>query len=795
MFGKLNGCKQNGNRIVAVFEQNEVHIEVITPSVIRFYAPITSVRRASPAIRQMKAYPGHIEVRWQDEAIILKTEHLDVRISDDFKVDIHDKAGTLLSSDYRGDGHPFTRRGAGEGIAVAADGGLRRETEKDSLKIYIRKKMERDMFFYGLGDKTGHLNKKGYHYRMWNTDEPNPHVESMEALYKSVPFLIVLRKKQAFGYLFDNTFETVFDLGKENDEYYAFGAVDGNIDYYFIYGPSVKNVIGGYTYLTRTTPLPQLRTLGYQQCRWAYAPESRLREIADTFRERDIPCDTLYLDIDYMDGYRVFTWDKKKFADPIKLLGDLKTMGYKVVTIVDPAVKKDRGYVIYDQGLKNGYFATDQDGVPYVNRVWPGDALYPDFFNSDVREWWAENQKIMTDSGVAGIWNDMNEPASFNGPLPDDVTFNCNSTPVSHREMHNVYGHYMSEATYKGLKQATGKRPFVITRACYSGTQKYATVWTGDNQSLWEHLRMSLPMLMNLGLSGFAFCGADVGGFGWDCSAELLSRWIQVGAFTPLFRNHSGAFTRDQEPWAFGRTTEEINRKYINLRYRLLPYLYDIMHEGESSGLPLLRPLLLHYQHDPATYEINDEFLCGDRILVAPVVVQGEKARLVYLPEGDSWVDYWTKDIHQGGRYIVRETPPDVCPIYIRSGSIIPLYPIQSYVGEKEITVLTLDVYPSDDRESNCRHYRDDGESFDYRNGIYNLYAFTVRKTEDMLIIKLSCEHAGYEQDYRAFRFLLNRVTPIEVLADESAVPFETSGKTATLMIGRGVSEIKVKYK
>jgi alpha-glucosidase len=650
------------------------------------------------------------------------------------------------------------------------------------------------MYFYGFGEKTGPLNKKGYHYRMWNTDDASPHVERFEKMYKSIPFFITLKEKQAFGYFFDNTFETVFDLGKENSDYYSFGAVDGDLDYYFIYGPSVKKVVGGYTFLTGTTPLPQMWTLGYQQCRWAYTPEKRLREVADTFRDRDIPCDVLYLDIDYMDGYRVFTWDKEKFADPAKTLGELKAQGYKVVTIIDPGVKKDKGYTVYDEGLENGYFATDKDGIPYVNRVWPGDALYPDFSNKQVRDWWAGYQKIMTDTGIAGIWNDMNEPASFNGPLPDDVMFHNDGVIVDHREIHNVYGHYMSQATYEGLKKATGRRPFVITRACYAGTQKYATVWTGDNQSQWEHLRMSLPMLMNLGLSGIALCGTDVGGFSWDCSPELLSRWVQVGAFTPLFRNHSNIFTRDQEPWAFDEQTEAINRKYIKLRYQLIPYLYDMLHDEESSGLPVIRPLLLDYQNDPKTYEINDEFLCGESLLIAPVVEQGAKARLVYLPEGSSWIDYWSKQKYDGGQYLIREAPIDVCPIYIRAGSVIPLYPVQNYIGEKKIDRLTMDVYlPDMGSAATYTHYQDDGESFAYRDGVYNLYVWSVRKDGDSVQIIKRMEHAGYDKNYQSFIFRLNIEGPSEVTADGSPIPFERSDSLTSFTVREDVSKITVK--
>ena len=625
----------------------------------------------------------------------------------------------------------------------------------EDFKVYVSKVMENDMYFYGLGERTGSLNKKGYHYRNWNTDDPTPHGETYAQLYKSIPFLIAIKNNEASGIFFDNHFESHFDMGKENSNYYYFGAKDGNLDYYFIYGPEVSEVVNEYTNLTGKTPLPQLWTLGYQQCRWSYAPEQRALEIAKTFREKNIPCDTIYLDIDYMDDFRVFTWDNKKFKNPKAFTDELKSMGFKVVTIIDPGVKVDKGYKIYDEGLKNGYFATDKDGMVYKNTVWPGDSVFPDFMNSQVRKWWGNNQKIMFNLGIAGIWNDMNEPASFNGPLPEDIVFNNDGTLVTHKEIHNVYGHMMDKATYEGIKEATNKRPFVVTRACYAGTQKYSTVWTGDNQSTWEHLRMSLPMLMNIGLSGMAFCGTDVGGFGFDCTGELLSRWMQVGTFTPLFRNHSTIGSREQEPWAFDEITEEINKKYIKLRYKFIPYLYDMMHKCEKSGAPIIRPLLYNYQNDKKTYEINDEFMFGDNVLVSPVVEQGARQKLVYLPKGNSWIDYWTGEEFEGGQYIIKDSPLDICPIYIKTMSIISNGEDVNYIGEKDTECLNLSIYLCDKKgEGKYIAYNDDGESFDYKNGRFNEYEF-IFDLNDNLNIKMN-KNIGYENKYKSIEFTLH---------------------------------------
>ncbi|SES68637.1 glycoside hydrolase family 31 protein [Anaerobranca gottschalkii] len=750
MFGNLVEFYLEGNKVNFIYERNRGIVEVISPEIINIFVPFKREEKLSKAIENLPENKVLFAVENQGDKVLIRTEKLLVEVKGEFKVDFYNSQGELLCADYLGERDPKTNK------------------TQDKMKIEVLKELEGSEYIYGLGDKTGHLNKKGYHYKMWNTDDPSPHVESFEAMYKSIPFLLVLKNGSGYGIFFDNPFKSYFDFGKENSKYYYFGAEDGNLDYYFIYGPSIAQVIKGYTYLTGTTPLPQLWTLGYHQSRWSYAPEGRVMEIGENFRKRDIPCDVIYLDIDYMDGFRVFTWDKEKFKEPQKMISKLKEQGFKVVTIVDPGVKKDKGYFVYDEGLEKGYFVTDKDGIPYVNKVWPGDSVYPDFSQEETRKWWADKHKLLLDCGVAGIWNDMNEPASFDGPLPDDVQFKNDGYPTDHREIHNLYGHLMSKGTYEGIKKFTNKRPFVITRACFSGTQKYSTVWTGDNQSFWEHLRMSIPMLLNLGLSGFSFCGTDVGGFGFDCTGELLSRWVQVGCFTPLFRNHSAMDTRDQEPWAFDKKTEGINRKYIKLRYQLIPYLYDLMYHGEKTGLPVMRPLVLHYQQDRETYEINDQFLWGENILVAPILQQGQRARAVYLPKG-KWIDYWTGEEFQGESYVIKEAPLEICPIYIKEGSIIPKFPVQNYVGERKIDNLILDIYPGNGQNL---HYQDDGETFNYRQGEYNLYRFTMDEGK-ALEIMVDMIHQGYQGKYGSFTFNINNVEAKEVIINGKPVNFQ----------------------
>jgi alpha-glucosidase len=785
MFGKILSHKVEKNKIFFKFEENVGRIEVINPWVINVFSPLKYDDHYSRAIEDLKVDSCKFTVEEKELYVEIETEVLIARVYDDFKVNFYDKNGKVLCEDLKEERDPFVRRG---NVSIAEEEGHKAEASSEKHKIEIIKKMFGDEKFYGLGDKTGHLNKRGYGYEMWNTDDPSPHVESNKALYKSIPFFITLRDESVFGIFFDNTFKSYFDMGKENSEYYYFGADNGNLDYYFIGGSNIEDILMGYTNLTGKTPLPQIWTLGYQQSRWSYAPESRVREIAENFREKDIPCDVIHLDIDYMDDYKVFTWDRSKFPNEKNALNELKEKGFKIVTIIDPGVKKEKDYSIYETGLKNNYFATDKDGVTYVNKVWPGDSVFPDFSQSETRSWWAENQKIMLESGVAGIWNDMNEPASFNGPLPDDVKFKNEGRNTDHTEIHNVYGHLMSKATFEGIKEYSGKRPFVITRAAYAGTQKYSTVWTGDNQSFWEHLRMSVPMLLNLGMCGMGFCGTDVGGFSFDCTGELLSRWVQVGCFTPLFRNHSCANTRDQEPWAFDEETLNINRKYIKLRYKLLPYLYDLMWKGEKTGLPIMRPLVMHYTKDKNVHEINDQFLFGENILVAPILEQGKKYRTVYLPEGQ-WIDYWTKEVIKGEQIIIKEAPLDICPIYIKVGSIIPNYPEQSYVGEKEVKELTLDIYPG---EAQYVHYMDDGESFKYRNGEYTLYEFSMKVNAETTI-NIDKTHEGFK-GYETLKIVYNKSTVKEVYFNGNKVEFKGNNGATEFTIPAEKGTILIKF-
>lgn len=740
MFGSLLNYEVKNQTINLEFEGANASVEVIADRIVRVFSGDKSI--TSKAIEGNKTVRTDVSVNKTKSGIEINTPSLKVCVGNDFKVDFFDKDGKCYCEDYRNEREMRTYMS--EVNIKNSQEEFIKATEPKKHKIEVIKSLGRDECFYGLGDKSGFLNKRHYEYEMWNVDEPRPHLEFFKSLYKAIPFFIALKKDCCYGIFFDNTYKTFFDMGKESDNYYYFGADNGNLDYYFFGAGSMKEVLCDYTYLTGRMPLPQLWTLGYQQSRWSYDTEEELRALVKRFRDDNIPLDAVHLDIDYMERFKDFTWDSKKFPDFKKLLKDLEKDGVKIVTIIDAGVKNEDGYKVYEEGVKNDYFVKTPEGENYVNAVWPGDSCFPDFGKPEVQNWWADNVKALSDAGVRGIWNDMNEPATFNGPIPDDVVFSDGNVKTDHARMHNVYGMLMSKATYEGLKKHDGRRPFVITRACYSGAQKYTTVWTGDNHSIWAHLQMSIPQLCNLSLSGIGYAGADIGGFLADTTPELLVRWVEAACLTPLFRNHSELYSIRQEPWKFGKEAENIYRIYVRLRYKLIPYLYDLFYEQELSGLPVIRPLVLNYEHDEKVKNLNNEYMVGDSLIVAPVVEQGSDERLVYLPEGEFY-DFWTGEKLEGGRSFIRSAPLDMLPLYVRAGSIIPVYPEQNYIGEKEIDTLELNIYPG---VGSYSHYQDDGESFLYRKGVYNKFVCSL----DGKQLNIDCVHNGFDKVYKNYR-------------------------------------------
>lgn len=715
---------ENGSLFVTIFENNIVHVAqkpgIESVAIEEGFIP----KAATPNVTckdTSDAKGTAAEAGVSDAAVkaVISAKDIAVNVKDNEKLDIYYN-GKLVLSDYE-KARKKSEKNPYEDLAIAElEGHTVGKDEEKTDSVTIIKKLGKDDAIYGLGDKPGCLNKRGYSYVNWNTDDPAPHVDSFKSLYKSIPFFIVLGDEYCYGIFADNTYKTTFDFGFENTDYYFVEHEKGELDYYFMPGKDMAEVVGLYTSLTGTTPLYQRWIYGSHQSRWGYYTQDEVLDIADKFRELDIPCDVIHMDIDYMNGYRVFTFDDKKFPDVKGLSGKLAGRGVKLISIIDPGVKKDEDYFMYKEGMEMDAFAHDTDGSVYENAVWPGTSVFPDFTKQSVRSWWGDKTKILLEHGISGIWNDMNEPASFNGPLPDDVQFEYGA----HEKVHNIYGHFMAKATYEGLaKNDGGKRPFVLTRAAYAGSQKYCGGWTGDNHSIWAHIALSLEQVCNLSVSGLAMCGSDIGGFGSDTTPELLVRFYEAAVFVPFFRNHSAMGTRRQEPWQFDETTIDAVRKTVKLRYRFIPYIYDLAHECEKTGAPIVRPLVYEYPEDKHVRNISDEYMLGSFVLVAPVIAPGKEAREVYLPDGD-WYDYYTGEKYSGGRYILADAPLDKVPVFIKAGAIIPVADgeIRSTedITEDKISILT---YPG---KGSFVHYQDDNETFAYRDGEYNAVEYTL---------------------------------------------------------------------
>ncbi|USB34301.1 TIM-barrel domain-containing protein [Paenibacillus sp. YPG26] len=628
-------------------------------------------------------------------------------------------------------------------------------------RLRCRGKLKEEAAIFGLGETTGYLNKRGDRYTMWNSDVLDPHVPDMESLYQSIPLLIHHSAEGSLGLFIDHPGRMTIDMRESND-YYDVETMNGEMDLYIIAGKDLRGVVTSYTGLTGRMQMPPLWSLGYQQSRFSYMNQEEVLDLARTFRAKQIPCDAIYLDIHYMDHYKVFSFDPVQFPDPQGMIEELKEMGLRIVPIVDPGVKMDEGYTIYEEGLAERHFCKFADGEAYIGNVWPGPSVFPDFTEKRTREWWGALHRFYVEHGISGIWNDMNEPSVFNSPtktMDEEVVHGNNGQPRTHGDLHNIYGMLMCKATKEGLDTLLeGERSFVLTRAGYAGIQRYAAVWTGDNRSYWQHMEMFMAMGMNLGLSGVAFCGADVGGFMHHASGELLVRWTQLGAFTPFFRNHSAIETRQQEPWTFGEQVEEICRTFIELRYSLLPYLYSLFHEAAQTGLPVMRPLVLEYPQDERTFNLSDQFLLGNQMLVAPIYRPGAEHRSVYLPEG-VWYDYWTGSRYEGGRPYLARAGLDRIPLFVKSGAVIPMTSGLQHTGEAVWSKLNVHIYGRGTEGHDGQVlageymlYEDDGISRAYQTGEFSCLHISFEEADGVLEVNTSYNHtdeavAGNERE------------------------------------------------
>jgi len=647
-----------------------------------------------------------------------------------------------------------------------------------SFRVYMKSAPEEH--YFGLGDKPGPLDRRNESFTDWNTDAFGWQA-STDPIYKSVPWFITFNKGTCAGIYFDNTWRASFDFNKEYRDGYSFGSEAGPLDFYVLYGPEPKTVVESWAWLVGTSPMPPMWGLGYQQSRYSYFPEAEVKRIGDRLRSERIPADVIWLDIDYQYKNWPFTVDPEKFPHFEQMVKDLRAEHLRTVVITDLHIADQplAKYKPFEEGIAGDHFLKKPDGTIYEGVVWPGRAVFPDFTRKASREWWGTLYADFVKQGVAGFWNDMNEPAIFLVPsktMPDDTQHRIDepgfaSRVANHLEVHNIYGMQNSRGTFEGLlKLQPNLRPFVMTRASFAGGHRYAVTWSGDNSATWDHLRQTTPQLLNLGLSGFGMAGADVGGFAGSPQPELLTRWLEVAAFHPIDRDHTAVGTNPQEPWENG-TAEDVSlrRRYIEERYRLMPYLYTTAEEMSRTGVPIMRPLFLEFPHgaadgQPLDLSTGNAFMVGPNLLVAQSPYPDEVDDYQVALPPSSWYDYWTGsriDPTSGRKGIDNAAiaQPEVhihrsletLPVFVRAGAIVPEQPLVQSTEEKPQGPLTLRVYPPTTMGAGCEGslYLDDGVSYDFKKGDYLRVQFMCRLSSQGLIVTVAPRQGSFEPWWR----------------------------------------------
>ncbi|SDE33213.1 alpha-glucosidase [Mucilaginibacter pineti] len=671
-----------------------------------------------------------VNITQTDDAVILLTDSLKAVIQKKpFSIAFYTTDGKAISQDEQGLGTSWIG---------------------ESVTTY--KKMQDDEHFVGLGEKTGNLDRKGNGYTNWNSDVYGYSVLA-DPLYSTIPFYAGIHHGLAYGIFLDNTYQSDFNFGASNNRFSSFGARGGEMNYYFIYHKKMADIISSYTYLTGRMPLPPLWSLGYQQNRYSYYPEAEVMRIAQTLREKRIPADGITLDIHYMDRYQLFTWNKSRFPDPARMNANLNKMGFKTTVIVDPGIKVEKGAPAYESGLKQDVYIKYPDGTQYTAQVWPGWCNFTDFTSEKGRAWWRNQVKFFAESGVSGIWNDMNEIATWGQKIPDNVLFDYDGKPTTHLQAHNVYGMQMVRSSYEGALQNFKERPFILSRSGFAGMQRYSAIWTGDNRAEEDHMLQGVRLLNSLGMSGISFTGMDIGGFTGNPTTSLYTRWMELGAFIPYFRNHTALNTRAAEPWAFGEDVLDIVRKYISLRYELMPYIYSSFYESTQTGMPVMRSLAINYTFDPkvmdATYQNQYEF--GNGIMVAPFESTAAFGK-VYFPEGN-WYDLYTGTEQKGGQEVTIPLKVDKLPVFVKGGSIIPMQSLVQSTSEMPTDTLSVHVY-NGSKANHYVYYEDDGKSFGYQKG--DFYKRAITFDPDKHTITFDKADGNYKSHFKYIRVVLH---------------------------------------
>jgi len=704
--GNCLSYELQGNKAVFTCEHNiKVQLEQISSGILKIWYDQDNFKRNNESFAVIKEgnSTDKLNISEQPQSFEIYTGDLIVRINKSpFQVRIFDKYQKLLMEDFQNLGF-----------------------EKDSLKISSYKTLRPEERIYGLGEKNGTINRVGSRFKMWNSDKPCYEVNE-DPLYKSIPFFM---SSAGYGIFFDNTFKTEFDFGLENKNYYSFSSPGGEMIYYFIFGPTYKQIIGRYMELTGKPIIPPDWALGFAQCRGMLTNEKLTREIAKGYRDRQIPCDIIYQDIGWTQNLQDFEWRKENYDDPKKMLADLKENGFKVIVSQDPVISQANKHQ-WQEADSLGYFAKDIRTEKTYDMPWPwgGNCGVVDFTKPEVGDWWGKYQQKVIDEGVRGFWTDMGEPAWSNEESTDRLFIKHQLG--MHNEIHNVYGLTWDKVvTEQFEKRNPNTRIFQMTRAAFAGMQRYTFGWSGDtgdgNNVLdgWKKLENQIPVALSAGMGGIPFWSCDISGYcgdikDYEAMSELYVRWLQFGAFNPLSRIHHEG-NNAVEPWLFGTEAEAMCKKAIELKYQLFPYIYTYARQAFDTGLPLMRALMLEYQDDPETFNLNSQFLFGKELLVAPVMEQSATSKKIYLPEGE-WIDFnYPQRSYQGKHWIDYPVSLETTPLFVKRGSIIPQMPVVQYIGEKKNAPVWFEVFPgAEGRSAAFQLYEDDGETNNYKKDI-----------------------------------------------------------------------------
>lgn len=695
--GDATGVRTSDRGATITARNGVLRVSVIAPTIVKIHLSKTGVFDDVSYAVVSDAPTGPAPVIAKDGAkCSLRTDSMLVEVSlKPIAVTVRDAKGNVLVEDH-----------ASLGISWAGS------------HITNYKVLRQGERFIGLGEKTGPLDRRGNGYTHWNTDFFG-YPSGADPIYMSTPFYMGLHSDSLmYGLFLDNSSRTRVNFGASNDRFSSFGVEDGDLRYYVIAGHTVPGILASYAQLTGTMPLPPKWSIGFQQCRYSYYPDTQVLSIARTFRERKIPADVIYLDIHYMQDYKLFTWDSIRFRDPKRMIDELTKLDFTTTVIIDPGIKIEKGYAPYEEGLGKDLFLKYSDGSPYTGQVWPGWCTFTDFTKQDARSWWGTQFKGLVDVGVRGFWNDMNEIATWGQFMPDNILFSFEGTNATHLLGRNVYGMQMARSTYEGTKALLGnERPFILTRAGYNGIQRYSAVWTGDNQSNDDHMMAGIRLLNSMGLTGVPFVGMDVGGFTGGPSKELFARWTSVSAFTPFFRAHVAIDNKSQEPWSFGERVEQICRNYISLRYRLLPDLYSSFYESSVTGMPIMRSMAVTHPFESSTYDWQflHQFTVGSDLMVCPSPSY-ERFTRVWFPPSGAWYSLYNDQRYDAGSTVIVDSPIDRLPVYVHEGGMLLMQSLVQSTREKPTDTLEVHVYNGSTTRTKV-WYEDDGISYDHLKG------------------------------------------------------------------------------